>query len=91
MKGVVRLTDGLTIDSLRSVGPVLVLIATLGVVLAGAMIGKDGARRRGLLVVALAGLAVAIICALRLNPQSATRNRPAGLPAICSSIRSIDS
>ena len=74
MKGVVRLTDGLTIDSLRSVGPVLVLIATLGVVLAGAMIGKDGARRRGLLVVALAGLAVAIICALRLNPQSAIRN-----------------
>jgi NADH-quinone oxidoreductase subunit N len=53
---------------------VLVLIATLGAILIGAMIGKSASGRRGLLAVALAGLSVAIICALRLNPQSAIRN-----------------
>jgi NADH-quinone oxidoreductase subunit N len=68
------LTDGLTIESFRNIWPVLVLIVTLGAILVGAMIGKGGTGRRGLLVVALAGLAVAIICALRLNPQSAIRN-----------------
>ena len=68
------MTDGLTIESFRNIWPVLVLIVTLGAILVGAMIGKGGTGRRGLLVVALAGLAVAIICALRLNPQSAIRN-----------------
>jgi NADH-quinone oxidoreductase subunit N len=68
------LTDGLTLESFRDIRPVLVLIITLGAILVGAMVGKDGTRRRGLLVVALAGLAVAILCALRLNPQSAIGN-----------------
>jgi NADH-quinone oxidoreductase subunit N len=66
MKGVSRLTDGLTIESIGQIRPVLALIVTLGVILLGAMIGM----RRGLLAVALAGLTVALISALRLNPQS---------------------
>ncbi len=39
MKGVVRLTDGLTIESLRNIWPVLALIGTLGAILIGAMVG----------------------------------------------------
>lgn len=70
MKGVSGLTDGLTINSLANIGPVLALIATLGAILVGAMVGREGTRRRGLLIVALAGLAVAALSALRLNPQS---------------------
>ncbi len=70
MKGVVRLTDGLTIESLRNIWPVLALIGTLGAILIGAMVGKGGSGRRSLLVVALAGLGVAIVSASRLNPQS---------------------
>ena len=70
MKGVLRLADGLTIESLRNIRPVLALIATLGAILLGAMAGKGGPGRRGLLLVALAGLGVAILCASRLSPQS---------------------
>ena len=68
------MTDGLTIASLYDIGPVLLLIATLGAILVSAMVGKDTSGRRGLLVVALVGLALAIFAALRLNPQSAIRN-----------------
>ena len=42
MKGVVRLTDGLTIASLYDIGPVLLLIATLGAILEGVIIGSVG-------------------------------------------------
>jgi NADH-quinone oxidoreductase subunit N len=53
-------------EALGQIRPVLVLIVTLGVILLGAMMGA----RRGLLAVALAGLAVAAFSALRLNPQA---------------------
>ena len=52
---------------MRQIQPVLVLTVTLGVILLGALIGM----RRGLLAVALAGLAVAMISALRLSPHPA--------------------
>lgn len=70
MKGVVRLTDGLTIESLGNIWPVLALIATLGAILIGAMLGRRTSGRAGLAVVALAGLGVAIVSAQRLNLQS---------------------
>ncbi len=74
MKGVIRLTHGLTIASLHNIWPVLVLIATLGAILIGAMVVKGSSGRRGLLIVALVGLGVALLAALRLNPQSAIPN-----------------
>jgi len=66
------LTDGLTIESMRQIQPVLVLVVTLGAILLGALLGM----RRGLLAVALAGLAVAVVSALGLNPPSAIRHPP---------------
>ncbi len=65
---------GLTPENLRYLWPVLALIVTLGAIPVGALVGKEGAGRRGLLAAALAGLAIAVILALRLNPQSAIRN-----------------
>jgi NADH-quinone oxidoreductase subunit N len=55
---------------MAQIRPVLALVVTLGVILLGAMLGM----RRGLLAIALAGLAVAVVSALGLNPQSAIRN-----------------
>ena len=66
------MTDGLTIESMRQIQPVLVLVVTLGAILLGALLGM----RRGLLAVALAGLAVAVVSALGLNPPSAIRHPP---------------
>ena len=66
--------DGLTPENLQYLWPVLVLIVTVGVILVGALLGKEGSGRRGLLAAALAGLAIAVLLALRLNPQSALRN-----------------
>jgi NADH-quinone oxidoreductase subunit N len=70
------LTDGLTIESFRYIWPVLVLVVTLGLIPLGAIVDRDGAGRRGLLGVALIGLTVAVICALRLIPQVASRHPP---------------
>jgi NADH-quinone oxidoreductase subunit N len=60
------LTDGLTIEALRPIGPVLTLVVTMGAVLVGAMVGRDGSPRRGLVWVTLAGLAAALLFAVRL-------------------------
>ncbi len=66
------MTDGLTIESFRYIWPLLVLIVTLGLVPLAAIVDKDNAGRRGLLVVALIGLAVAALSALRLFPVIGT-------------------
>jgi NADH-quinone oxidoreductase subunit N len=60
------LPDGFNIHVLRPIGPILILLLTMGVILIGAMAGRDGASRRGLIWVALAGLAGAVLFALRL-------------------------
>jgi NADH-quinone oxidoreductase subunit N len=66
--------DGLTSENLRYLWPVLALIVTLGAVPVGALLSGEGSGRRGLLVATLTGLAIAVILALRLNPQSTSRN-----------------
>ena len=66
--------DGLTPENLRFLWPVLALIVTLGAIPVGALVGKEGSGRRGLLAAALAGLTIAVLLALRLNPQSAIRH-----------------
>jgi NADH-quinone oxidoreductase subunit N len=58
--------DKLTLEALGQIQPVLVLIATLGVILLGALINL----RRSLVAVTLVGLAVALISAVHLNPQA---------------------
>ncbi|MGE5293843.1 MAG: NADH-quinone oxidoreductase subunit N [Solirubrobacterales bacterium] len=63
------MADGLTIANLEQIRPVLVLVVTLGVVMAGALIGM----RRSLLTVTLIGLIVAVVAALRLTPQPDSR------------------
>ena len=68
--------DGMTIESFHPIGPVLILTVTLGAILLGALVGKGGPGRRGLLVVALGGLAAAMFSALRLFPLA--RALPAG-------------
>jgi NADH-quinone oxidoreductase subunit N len=70
--------DGLTSENLRYLWPVLALIVTLGAIPAGALVAKEGSARRGLLLAAFAGLAIAVILALRLNPQSAIGNPQSG-------------
>lgn len=52
---------------LGQIRPVLVLMATLGIVPVGALVGL----RRSLLAVVLLGLGIAVFAALRLNPQPA--------------------
>jgi len=66
--------DGLTPENLRYLWPVLALIVTLGAIPVGALAAKERSGHRGLLAATLAGLALAVILALRLNPQSAIRN-----------------
>jgi NADH-quinone oxidoreductase subunit N len=81
MMEVFGLTDGLTIESFRYIWPVLVLIVTLGLIPVGAIIDKNGAGRRGLLGVALIGLAVAALSALRLFPTIGALSGSAPQPA----------
>jgi proton-translocating NADH-quinone oxidoreductase chain N len=70
--------NGLTPENLRYLWPVLALIVTLGAIPVGALVGKEGSGRRGLLAAALAGLAMAAILALRLNLSSVPRDSQAG-------------
>ncbi len=60
------MTDRLIVEALGQIRPVLVLIVTLGAIPLGALTGM----RRGLLAVALVGLAAALVSALRLSPES---------------------
>ncbi|MCU0917059.1 MAG: hypothetical protein MUC88_21225, partial [Planctomycetes bacterium] len=60
------MADGLTIESMQQIQPVLTLIAALGVILLGALLGL----RRSLVPVALLGLGLAIASAVRVRPQS---------------------
>ena len=76
------MTKGLTIESLRPIWPLLVLVVTAGLVLLGAIAGKDSSEpnlgptgRRSLLAVALFGLAAAVVCALLLWPAVAASDR----------------
>jgi NADH-quinone oxidoreductase subunit N len=61
--------NGLTIESLQNIWPVLALVATLGAILLGAIGIRQGAGHRALLVVAFTGLVAAILLGVRLNPQ----------------------
>ena len=61
------MTDRLGIGDLQQLRPVLALVVTLGAVPLGALIGM----RRSLLAVVLIGLGVAVLSALRLDPQPA--------------------
>ena len=71
------MTDGLIIESLRHVWPVLVLVVTPGLILLSAIADKKESEpgwgavgRRSLLAVALFGLIAAVICALLLFPAA---------------------
>jgi NADH-quinone oxidoreductase subunit N len=74
------LPHGFNIAVLRPIGPILILLITMGVVLVGAMAGRDGSSRRHLVWVAMAGLTGAFLFALRLfsSPEPASGTWLAG-------------